>query len=100
MGGGISTASHYYWHFGDRCIRAKRDNQNYSPAKKSELIELFLCDTRRQKRSILGVCEHFGNRCIRAKRANQNYSPAKKSELIELFLCDTRRQKRSILGRM
>ena len=36
------------------------------------MIELFLCDGRRQKRSIVGLCEHFGDRHIRTKRANQN----------------------------
>ena len=36
------------------------------------MIELFLCDARRQKRSIANLCEHFGIRSTRAKRANQN----------------------------
>ena len=36
------------------------------------MIRLFLRDARRQKRSILEVCEHFGDRSVRAKRANQN----------------------------
>ena len=36
------------------------------------MIELFLCDARRQKRSIADLCEHFGVRSTRAKRANQN----------------------------
>ena len=49
--------------------------QNYppfSPISKSEMIELFLCDVRRQIRSIVSLCEEFGVRCTRAKRANQN----------------------------
>ena len=36
------------------------------------MIVLFLCDVRRQKRSIVNLCEHFGVRHTRAKRANQN----------------------------
>ena len=36
------------------------------------MIELFLCDVRRQKRNIVNLCEHFGIRHTRAKRANQN----------------------------
>gem|GEM_PF-6941928 len=36
------------------------------------MIELFLCDVRRQKRSIVNLCEHFVVRHSRAKRANQN----------------------------
>ena len=36
------------------------------------MIELFLCDVRRQKRSIVELCEHFGVRHTRAKIANQN----------------------------
>ena len=36
------------------------------------MIVLFLCNARRQKRSIVSLCEHFGVRSIRAKRANQN----------------------------
>ena len=39
---------------------------------KSEMIELFLCDARRQIRSIVNLCEEFGDRRTRAKRANQN----------------------------
>ena len=49
--------------------------QNYppfSPISKSEMIELFLCDVRRQIRSIVNLCEAFGVRSTRAKRANQN----------------------------
>ena len=49
--------------------------QNYppfSPISKSEMIELFLFDVRRQIRSIVSLCEEFGVRCTRAKRANQN----------------------------
>ncbi len=34
--------------------------------------ELFLCDARRQNRSIVSLCEDFGVRSTRAKRANQN----------------------------
>ena len=37
------------------------------------MIELFLCDVRRQKRSIADLREHFGVRHTRAKRANQNF---------------------------
>jgi hypothetical protein len=36
------------------------------------MIELFLCDARRQIRSIVNLCEVFGVRRTRAKRANQN----------------------------
>ena len=36
------------------------------------MTELFLCDVRRQKLSIVDLCEHFGFRHTRAKRANQN----------------------------
>ena len=36
------------------------------------MIRLFLCDARRQIRSIVGLCEEFGVRRTRAKRANQN----------------------------
>ena len=39
---------------------------------KSEMIELFLCDARRQIRSIVSLCEEFDDRRTRAKRANQN----------------------------
>ena len=39
---------------------------------KSNVIELFLCDARRQIRSIVDLCEEFGVRHTRAKRANQN----------------------------
>ena len=39
---------------------------------KSNVIELFLCDARRQIRSIVSLCEEFGVRRTRAKRANQN----------------------------
>ena len=35
-------------------------------------MRLFLCDVRRQKRSIVNLCEHFGVRHIRAKRTHQN----------------------------
>ena len=44
-----------------------------SPApEKSEVIEEILCEARRQKRSIVDLCEHFGVRCSRAKFTNQN----------------------------
>ncbi len=36
------------------------------------MIELFLCEARRQIRSIVNLCEEFGVRRTRAKRANQN----------------------------
>ena len=39
---------------------------------KSSMIEEILCDARRQKRSIVDLCEHFGVRCTRAKFTNQN----------------------------
>ena len=42
------------------------------PDQKSEMIELFSCEARRQIRSIVCLCEEFGVRCTRAKRANQN----------------------------
>ena len=35
-------------------------------------MRLFLCDARRQKRSIVSLCEHFGDRRIRAKRTHKN----------------------------
>ena len=38
------------------------------------MMKLFLCDARRQKRSIVDLCEHFGVRRIRAKRVHQNHS--------------------------
>ena len=44
-----------------------------SPApEKSEVIEEILCEARRQKRSIVDLCEHFGDRRTRAKRAHKN----------------------------
>ena len=43
-----------------------------SISSNSEMIELFLCDARRQNRSIVSLCEDFGVRSTRAKRANQN----------------------------
>ena len=43
-----------------------------SISSNSEVIELFLCDARRQNRSIVSLCEDFGVRSTRAKRANQN----------------------------
>ena len=36
------------------------------------MVELFLCDVRRQIRSIVSLCEEFGELHTRAKRANQN----------------------------
>ena len=36
------------------------------------MIEEILCDARRQKRSIVELCEHFGDRRARAKFTNQN----------------------------
>ena len=36
------------------------------------MIELFLCDARRQIHSIVDLCEEFDVRRTRAKRANQN----------------------------
>ena len=55
--------------------------QNYqsepSIPKKSEMMRLFLCDARRQKRSIVDLCEHFGDRRARAKFTNQNHHPKK-----------------------
>ena len=38
------------------------------------MTRLFLCDARRQIRSIVKLCEDFGDRRIRAKRAHQNDS--------------------------
>ena len=37
------------------------------------MMKLFLCDARRQKRSIVSLCEHFGDRRTRAKRGHQNF---------------------------
>ena len=62
------------------------------------MIRLFLCDARRQNRSIVNLCEEFGVRRNRAKRTNQNDFLLLKSELIRLFLCETREQKRSIVS--
>ena len=42
------------------------------PFLKSEMMRLFLCDARQQKRSIGDLCEHFGVRRTRAKRTHQN----------------------------
>ena len=39
------------------------------------MIRLFSCDARRQKRSIVDLCEHFGVRRTRAKFTNQNNFP-------------------------
>ena len=36
------------------------------------MIRLFLCEARRQIRSIADLCEEFGVRRYRAKRVNQN----------------------------
>ena len=36
------------------------------------MIEEIMCEARRQKRSIVDLCEHFGVRCTRAKFTNQN----------------------------
>ena len=36
------------------------------------MIEEILCEARRQKRSIVNLCEHFDIRCTRAKFTNQN----------------------------
>ena len=36
------------------------------------MIELFLCEARRQIRSIVDLCEDFDVRRSRTKRANQN----------------------------
>ena len=36
------------------------------------MIRLFLCEARRQIRSIVSLCEEFGDRSSRAKRVNQN----------------------------
>ena len=43
--------------------------QNWFPTKdsKSEVMRLFLCEARRQNRSIVSLCEEFGDR-----RAVQN----------------------------
>ena len=35
-------------------------------------MRLFLCDARRQIRSIVNLCEEFGVRRTRAKRTHQN----------------------------
>ena len=36
------------------------------------MTRLFLCKARRQKRSIVNLCEHFGVRRTCAKRTRQN----------------------------
>ena len=36
------------------------------------MMRLFLCEARRQIRSIVGLCEEFGDQRPRAKRAHQN----------------------------
>ena len=41
------------------------------------MMRLFLCDVRRQIRSIVGLCEHFSIRRPRAKRAHQNSNQSK-----------------------
>ena len=41
------------------------------------MMEEILCDARRQKRSIVDLCEHFGDRRARAKFTNQNFLPKK-----------------------
>ena len=63
---------HLCEHFGIRNARAKRTHQNFAKTQKSLMMRLFLCDVRRQKRSIVNLCEHFGVRNARAKRTHQN----------------------------
>ena len=36
------------------------------------MVEEILCEARRQKRSIVDLCEHFGVRRFRAKFTRQN----------------------------
>ena len=62
------------------------------------MIELFLCDARRQIRSIVYLCEVFGVRRTRAKRANQNNFPTTKKLLMsEEILCEARSRVHSIV---
>ena len=42
------------------------------------MMRLFLCEARRQIRSIVDLCEEFGVRRSRAKRAHQNDFQKKK----------------------
>ena len=48
-------------------VQCKRTHQNIL-----QMIEEILCDTRRQIRSIVNLCEEFGVRSARAKFTNQN----------------------------
>ena len=36
------------------------------------MMRLFLCEARRRKHSIVGLCEHFARPQTRAKRTHQN----------------------------
>ena len=41
------------------------------------MMRLFLCEARRQIRSIVGLCEHFSVRHIRAKKLNRTLNESK-----------------------
>ena len=77
---------------------AKQENRPYKNNKKSSMIRLFLCEARRQKRSILDCMWAFWHPTTRAKRTHQNDLCAEKSSMIEGILCQTRKSPRSILS--